>query len=441
MPFSLLTKYGVDLSLYRTSSYPKMEAVLALCEQKSLKIFTPAFKKKGMSGNSFVCYHCSCGGSAESMVSGFLDKTVFACKKCNAGLINKMFKPRVTNDLIALVESKSFKVVAHNHTTSMQSSTWTLQCSQGHEFSRFGGTIGTIKEHSCPKCWNPSVEESWTRLLVETHFGTSFPNMRPDWLVSAKTGRGLELDMYNASMKLAFEYHGVQHFKPIFGEHRLVKSQCNDAARRECCIKHGVRLIELMHPPKTYGASAFLHLIADQLKAHGVHVHEQVIDKVSTMGVSVNGAKAMSEKLTIILKNNNMTWLSGAYVNSASVLNVRNNCCGKELSKPVGSIRNLANFSRTRCIACIGRNTTKSANAIARHTHIAEAMCKSEGYTLKSLRFNPAGHCSGFVYVDCLGNEKIIGNKRYKRFTIENNFSVINVQKNGNSGHNAYHTV
>lgn len=73
-----------------------------------------------------------------------------------------------------------------------------------------------------------------------------FPNenvirhQRPEWL------EGLELDIFIPEKKLAFEYQGIQHFKPIKhwgGEEKLKIQQEHDARKKRLCAKCGVRLI------------------------------------------------------------------------------------------------------------------------------------------------------------------------------------------------------
>ena len=69
-------------------------------------------------------------------------------------------------------------------------------------------------------------------------------NKRPSWL------NGLELDVYVPNKKLAFEYHGIQHFKAVdfFGGNKtLKKRKAKDQLKRQLCEIHGVNLIEISH--------------------------------------------------------------------------------------------------------------------------------------------------------------------------------------------------
>lgn len=67
---------------------------------------------------------------------------------------------------------------------------------------------------------------------------------RPPWL-----GRQ-HLDIWIPSRMLAIEYQGVQHFEPsrrFGGREGLAKYRQLDARKREVCLQHGVRLIEVAY--------------------------------------------------------------------------------------------------------------------------------------------------------------------------------------------------
>lgn len=77
------------------------------------------------------------------------------------------------------------------------------------------------------------IQEIYPELEVIRHH-------RPKWL------EGLELDVYIPSLKLGFEYQGIQHFKAIThwgGEEQLKKQQEHDKRKKEICKWLGIRLI------------------------------------------------------------------------------------------------------------------------------------------------------------------------------------------------------
>lgn len=57
---------------------------------------------------------------------------------------------------------------------------------------------------------NPRSCENTMRSALQQMFQVPFVKARPAWLRNPATGRPLELDAYNAALKLAVEFHGIQ---------------------------------------------------------------------------------------------------------------------------------------------------------------------------------------------------------------------------------------
>lgn len=51
-----------------------------------------------------------------------------------------------------------------------------------------------------------------------------------------------ELDIYIASLKLAFEINGIFHYEPIFGADRLLRAQNNEQRKFQACLEHNIEL-------------------------------------------------------------------------------------------------------------------------------------------------------------------------------------------------------
>lgn len=72
---------------------------------------------------------------------------------------------------------------------------------------------------------------------------------RPSWL------EGQELDIFIPELKLAVEYDGIQHFKPINawgGEEGLRKTQHRDKIKETKCIKENITLIRFSYKEKEF---------------------------------------------------------------------------------------------------------------------------------------------------------------------------------------------
>ena len=92
----------------------------------------------------------------------------------------------------------------------------------------------------CYKC--RLKNETACREAIENLLKKPFPKKRPKFL------QGLEYDMYNKEIKLAIEYDGIQHTKPlkIFGgEQAFKKLQENDKKKNK--LSTYITLIRVPH--------------------------------------------------------------------------------------------------------------------------------------------------------------------------------------------------
>lgn len=91
--------------------------------------------------------------------------------------------------------------------------------------------------------------EAVCRELLEFMLQMPLPKVRPDWLVNPTTKRRLELDMYNAEHRIAFEYDGAQHdvYTPHYhaNEHHFEYRRLLDRLKTELCRERGVLLLRI----------------------------------------------------------------------------------------------------------------------------------------------------------------------------------------------------
>ena len=57
-----------------------------------------------------------------------------------------------------------------------------------------------------------SREEKVRRICEQLFYPLKFPSVRPEWLIN-KTGKRMEIDLYNKNLNLAIECQGQQHYK------------------------------------------------------------------------------------------------------------------------------------------------------------------------------------------------------------------------------------
>lgn len=100
-----------------------------------------------------------------------------------------------------------------------------------------------------------SKPERECRRVLESIFNVPFNKCRPDVLRNNITKNyNLELDCYNADLRLALEYNGQQHYKyiPYFHKNKEAfhNQQYRDELKRRICKEKGIRLIEVPYTVK-----------------------------------------------------------------------------------------------------------------------------------------------------------------------------------------------
>jgi hypothetical protein len=141
---------------------------------------------------------------------------------------------------------------------------------------KLGQIIDIAKKGSiqpaCTKCKrSPFFREEWARFICEQLVGKEFPKQRPDFLRPSPERRPLELDGYCESLKLAFEYQGEQHYKPIGNQTTkdFENQQIRDKEKKRLCKKEGINLIEIRHADES---SEIERQIKEQLKSFRIEL-------------------------------------------------------------------------------------------------------------------------------------------------------------------------
>jgi hypothetical protein len=132
-------------------------------------------------------------------------------------------------------------------------------CAEGHEWWAVGYHVRA--GHWCPTCASGNSERI-CRAIFEQMFGRPFPKAKPAWLTNSR-GKRMELDGYCKELQVAFEYHGVQHYKYINYFHReagsLNQRQLDDEHKERLCLKHVIHLFVI---PFTVSASEIPGFVA-----------------------------------------------------------------------------------------------------------------------------------------------------------------------------------
>ncbi|MBF6986497.1 hypothetical protein [Cupriavidus sp. IK-TO18] len=142
----------------------------------------------------------------------------------------------------------------------------------------------------CPTC-SRGLSERLCRHIFAHLFSAPFPTVRPKWLLGEQ-GHSLELDGYCEQYKIAFEYHGAQHYVPVkqfkLDAARLAEVQARDAWKRDACRRHGLTLIEI---PYTVAHAELESFIRESLVQAGIeHAHWETLPflKLDNVGLIVD---------------------------------------------------------------------------------------------------------------------------------------------------------
>ncbi len=116
-----------------------------------------------------------------------------------------------------------------------------------------------------------SKGEQICRNHLENKFHKPFPNVRPNFMFNPDTKSNLELDMFNADLKLACEYNGKQHYKFDAYMHRnnydnFTQQQKRDKTKIAICKRLGIDLISV---PYTVSHTKIPQFIDNELQKLG----------------------------------------------------------------------------------------------------------------------------------------------------------------------------
>ena len=120
----------------------------------------------------------------------------------------------------------------------------------------------------------PSVAASGeleTKAALERLFGVQFKKVRPSWLRNPATGRNLEIDCFNAVLRIGVEYNGIGHYAYPNPFHKTAEEFAaqlqRDELKKQLAEAIGITLLVVPFTVKRKGIEAFLKA---ELKSRGI---------------------------------------------------------------------------------------------------------------------------------------------------------------------------
>jgi len=158
------------------------------------------------------------------------------------------------------------------------------RCALGHEWD---GSPAPIRSGTwCPVC-SSQIGERIARAYLVQIFGSEFPRARFDWLINAR-GNRMELDGYSHEKKIAFEHHGIQHYKwnkHFFkSESEFKRRRRDDRKKVGLCASHGIRVIVIPEIPSITPIEKIGEVIYNECKRLGVQINKSVVGRECDLG-------------------------------------------------------------------------------------------------------------------------------------------------------------
>jgi hypothetical protein len=190
-------------------------------------------------GKTKLLWQCSKGHRWETIPNNI--KRGSWCPAC-AGLLKGTLE-----EMQEIARRRAGKCLSETYINNRRKLLW--ECANGH---RWEASPVKIKNGQwCPTC-SAGLGERICKEFFEQIFGEKFPKDYPEWLVNSR-GNRMELNGYSPKLKLAFEHHGQQHYKPrtqfIRSKAELQTRQKDDEIKRELCEQREIALIEIAEVP------------------------------------------------------------------------------------------------------------------------------------------------------------------------------------------------
>lgn len=162
-----------------------------------------------------------------------------------------------------------------------------------------------------------SLNERICRKLFEYIFDTDFPKTKPIWLINERDNR-IEFDGYNEKLGIAFEYHGLQHYRQsqLFQktEEIFLQRLDDDKCKEKMAKENNVKLIIIPYNVKYKNLQKY---VIDQCELQGIEIDPEKYVSIDIKKFkNINDISyAQLEKINNFVKKYEGICISTVYIN------------------------------------------------------------------------------------------------------------------------------
>ena len=173
-----------------------------------------------------------------------------------------------------MANSRGGKCLEEKYKNDSTKMSW--ECGLGHQWD---ATANNIRHGRwCPICASGKMERI-SRSIFEACFNKPFPSVWPKWLVNER-GNVMQLDGYNVTLSLAFEYQGVQHYeisRYTKTERDLARRETDDRKKLLICKERGITLIQI---PYKKAETNIIGFLKKEFKKQNIDVAIPPLDEI-----------------------------------------------------------------------------------------------------------------------------------------------------------------
>ena len=206
-------------------------------------------------------WECKLCGYVRSNKIGNLKRST-PCPRCSG-------RVKTRQDMVDYAEDHGGKFLSEDFNSQPKNMKWL--CNNGHVFYAPYNMVS--RGGWCTVC-NHSYGEKITRGLCEVIFNKHFKKIKPEWLRLSNT-RILELDGYCEELKIAFEYQGQQHYRPVnhWGNGSSFKKiKKRDKIKKVKCIEAGVALIVVRYFDDLSNLTKIIDCVETSIRNAGIKI-------------------------------------------------------------------------------------------------------------------------------------------------------------------------